>query len=141
MSATAHHHHHLLHHNHNHRRSQLVAVVTAVVVTLLTAGPRPASADRLGIKCSDNGAFYCHDTDPSSFTRCIEHELYLFSCPEGLHFSTLSQTCDWPDNADCGKRGGVVGGNGPRHNLVMADDGEDSWDKKEKKHGTFPSLQ
>jgi len=119
--------------------STLIMAALAML-TVLTTWPQPALADRLGIKCGDNGAFYCHDTDPSSFTRCIEHELYLFNCPDGLHFNTLSQTCDWPDNADCGGRGGRGGGgknhnHNRNHNLVMADAGDESWDSD--KHGTF----
>ena len=108
----------------NHLSGSLLIAVVSLIV--LAKSPVVAT-ERLGVKCGDNGAFYCHDTDPKSFTRCIEHELYLFHCPEGLHFNTLSQTCDWPDNADCGGHGG--GGKRLKQNHVVADDGQ-GWDKK-----------
>ena len=105
------------------------------MATTLTYG------DRLGIKCEDNGGFYCYEGDPGSFTRCIEHQLHLFQCPDGLHFNTLSQTCDWPNNADCGGHGATVGsGDKGRQHVqqyqVMADAGKESGGASwERKHG------
>ncbi|KAK7101669.1 hypothetical protein V1264_020013 [Littorina saxatilis] len=105
---------------------------SSVAVLLLAVLATPVSSERLGIKCGDNGAFYCHDTDPGSFTRCIGHELYLFACPEGLHFNTLSQTCDWPESADCGSHGAK--GKNLKVNQIMHDAG------KEEKDGASASA-
>ncbi|KAK7101668.1 chitin deacetylase 7-like [Littorina saxatilis] len=102
------------------------------IAVLLAVFAASVSANRLGTECGDNGAFYCHDSDPGFFTRCIEHELFLFECPEGLHFNTKSQTCDWPKNADCGRRGGKRRGSTGhlKVNHVMHDDGKKKSDKK-----------
>ena len=60
-----------------------------------------SAAVRLDETCSDHGQFACHKVDPTSFTRCLEGQLYEFYCPDGLHFNTQTQTCDWPESADC----------------------------------------
>ena len=37
----------------------------------------------------------------SEYYQCIDGVAYLLSCPRGLHFSDLNQTCDSPANANC----------------------------------------
>lgn len=85
-------------------KTYLPLLLVAMVTTL--GGNSLTRAERLGVRCKESGAFYCHDSDPTSFTRCIDNDLHVFHCPDGLHFNTLSQTCDWPMNADCKGSGG-----------------------------------
>ncbi|ESO91312.1 hypothetical protein LOTGIDRAFT_228783 [Lottia gigantea] len=89
------------------------------------------AATRLDIDCGENGIFNCHVTDPTIFTRCLEGSLYEFYCPDGLHFNTLTQTCDWPEAADCtyliGANGDVSHQAAKKIKAQDGDDNEDSW--------------
>lgn len=75
-----------------------MSVVSTISILLLMTIVRgkdvPCSEDRDG--------YICHHSDPGIFIRCINGRFYEFYCPSGLHFSTATQTCDWPDKADCG---------------------------------------
>ncbi|KAK7101667.1 hypothetical protein V1264_020012 [Littorina saxatilis] len=113
------------------------------MTVLLKLHSASVASENLGIGCKDNGAFYCHETDPGFFTRCIEHELYLFQCPEGLHFNTVSQTCDWPKNADCGGAAARDNARNKRKRSkvpVMHDAGRRSWNNMKANDGASSDI-
>ncbi|KAK7092945.1 chitin deacetylase 7-like [Littorina saxatilis] len=88
------------------RQKHLSFLLCYSIALLLTAvAVSVAAAEPLGITCSVNGAVHCHSADPASFTRCVNGELHVFQCPGRLQFSTHSQMCDWPLNADCHVQG------------------------------------
>nr|AYV99605.1 venom polypeptide [Dolopus genitalis] len=42
-----------------------------------------------------------HPKDCSKFYKCMHGKAYPISCPQGLHWSTKLQRCDWPEVAGC----------------------------------------
>ena len=125
-------------HHQSNVRCSFFSILTLMTL-FMSMATTLSSRDRLGIKCKDNGGFHCYEGDPGSFTRCIGNQLHLFQCPDGLHFNTLTQTCGWPNNANCGGHGATEGSNGKgrqhvQQNKVMADAGKESggssWERK-----------
>jgi hypothetical protein len=39
---------------------------------------------------------------------CIDGECYLQTCPAGLYFNPSTNSCDNPENVNCGEGGGTV---------------------------------
>ncbi|XP_071082567.1 uncharacterized protein [Haliotis cracherodii] len=64
-----------------------------------------SSAQRCG---GVQNKYVCHPSNPRQFMICIGDQQYTMKCPGNLHFSTKTQTCDWPRNADCGRPVQVV---------------------------------
>lgn len=42
------------------------------------------------------------------YLRCLHGTLQAATCPDGLHWNTESNNCDWPDNAKCKEEGNPV---------------------------------
>ena len=74
---------------------RILATVAAVAAVLC---PLVQSAV---VKCEDESKYRCHPENPARFIRCTGGKRYEFYCPDGLHFNTKTQTCDWPNQADC----------------------------------------
>ncbi len=57
--------------------------------------------DVTAVECSFHGEFLANPFDCSKFFRCIEGQVVVFQCPDGLEFNSELDVCDWPDNANC----------------------------------------
>ncbi|GBP61700.1 Probable chitinase 10 [Eumeta japonica] len=47
-----------------------------------------------------------HESDCTQFYYCVHGNLVARECPPGLHFNSVEQVCDWPENAGCENSGG-----------------------------------
>lgn len=98
----------------------------AVVVSQLSR----CAASTLPCGGSQN-VYVCNIHDPSKFDICIGEHKYTMSCPGGLHFNTLRQVCDWPQNADCGRPPQQHAPDPPRQagdsRMVQREDADSNW--------------
>ncbi|XP_039747850.1 peritrophin-1-like, partial [Pararge aegeria] len=56
------------------------------------------------LSCDPKGQIFLllpHFTDCTKFFMCAHGEEVLFSCPGGLYFDFVIQTCNWPQATDC----------------------------------------
>lgn len=46
--------------------------------------------------------FFPHDTDCARYCMCDWYSVaYDMACPDGLHWNSAINICDWPDNVEC----------------------------------------
>ena len=53
--------------------------------------------------------FFPHFCDCHWFFHCSDGVAYCRQCPAGLHWNTVLDVCDFPDNANCPSGGGCGG--------------------------------
>lgn len=50
-----------------------------------------------------NPIHFSHPSDCQMFYKCFNNRAYKVSCPEGLHFNSKTNACDYPEVAKCKK--------------------------------------
>ncbi|XP_037049536.1 probable chitinase 10 isoform X2 [Bradysia coprophila] len=62
--------------------------------------PEEAKCENTAEKCTD-GDLYAHKESCELFYQCSGGSLHVQSCPAGLHFNSVGNTCDFPEEAQC----------------------------------------
>lgn len=52
--------------------------------------------------------FVSYPGNCENYLRCLHGTLQIASCPDGLHWNTATNNCDWPANAKCKEGGNPV---------------------------------
>lgn len=60
-----------------------------------------ASTDSLTFICPDQFGHFPDADDCSRYFVCDHGKPDLHECTDGLFYSTIIKTCDWPRNVDC----------------------------------------
>ncbi|XP_074034576.1 peritrophin-1-like [Leptinotarsa decemlineata] len=68
--------------------------------------------------------------DCTKFYQCSDGTLYLHDCPDGLHFNSVLNVCDWPHRAGCDAAFNDIendkdGGNGDDNDTGNDNDNDD----------------
>lgn len=66
------------------------------------AGLRPA-ASCPPVTCPDDieDMYQPNPADCGSYYQCIYGQPHLIPCPDGLHWNSAINVCDWPKDANC----------------------------------------
>lgn len=76
-------------------------VVTKKPDEVTTSAPVVNNPSESGADCRKDGA-YAFEKDCTRFFRCVAGRRYDYTCPASLHFDVGTETCTWPEMANCG---------------------------------------
>ena len=67
----------------------------------LISSPQPSPPPSANCENQPENTFLPSPNSCSFYYQCIDNVPYLVSCPRGLYFNVLIQTCDLPANVNC----------------------------------------
>ncbi|KAK8396894.1 hypothetical protein O3P69_005107 [Scylla paramamosain] len=89
-------------------KSFLLALVMVVVVSLVASRRYIPCPPEVSARCPPLGnmaVLLPHPHFCSKYCECVDEGLaYVLPCPEKLLWDEKINTCNWPDNVDCGNR-------------------------------------
>merc|ERR1712071_505451 len=71
---------------------------SSFVQSVQSTGVTCAVCDKMNIDYSEHSCYLPDPVDPSCFYACSDGDSYHMSCPSGLVWNDVIQTCDWPEN-------------------------------------------